>query len=112
MPTWNGCRAPWALYLLTLASAWPLGAMVAKSMPRPPDAQSGIGFGASLYGWDAAGFLLVVFGIPYATVLAVALALLSLLPERLRFIPTGVALIGLAVPWIFTVILVEPRLRP
>lgn len=39
------------------------------------------------------------------------LALLSLLPQRLQLIPVSVALIGLAVPWIFTVVLVEARLR-
>jgi hypothetical protein len=101
----------WALYLLTLLSAWPLGAMVAKSMQRPPGATSGIGFGASLYGWDAAGFLLVLLGIPYAAILAIVLALLTLLPQRLQLIPVSVGLIGLAVPWTFTVFLVEARLR-
>jgi hypothetical protein len=102
---------PWALYLLTVLSAWPLGAMVAKSMPRPRGATSGIGFGASLNGWDAAGFLLVLLGIPYAAILAIVLALLTLLPQRLQLIPVSVALIGLAVPWIFTVFLVEARVR-
>jgi hypothetical protein len=90
--------APSALYLLTLLSAFPLGAMVAAAMPQSGPC-SGIGFGCSLHGWDAAWFLLGLLGMPYAIALAAVLALLSALPERLRAIQTGVAVVGLAIPW-------------
>ena len=91
---------PWLLYLATLLSALPLGAIIARESPQPPGACSGIGFGCSLYGWDAAGFALLFLGVPYAVGLAVVLGLLHLVPRRLGFIHVGMAAIGLAVPWI------------
>jgi len=93
---------PWVLYLLTLLSAWPVGEILARSAPQPAGACSGIGFGCSLYGWDAAGFVLFVLGIPFAAGLAVVLGVLSFLPERFAPVTTAVALAGLAVPWGFT----------
>ena len=92
---------PWVAYLLTLLSAWPVGAFLARTTPQPVGACSGIGFGCSLYGWDAAGFLLVFLGIPFAVALGLVLAVLSILPERFAPLATGVALAGLAVPWAF-----------
>jgi hypothetical protein len=100
-PTTRRRLVPWLAYLLTLLSAWPVGEVVARSTPQPEGACSGIGFGCSLYGWDAAGFLLMVVGIPFALVLAVVLAVLSILPERFAPAATAVALVGLAVPWAF-----------
>lgn len=97
----NHTRTTWTLYLLTLLSALPLAAVIATSTPMPEGACSGIGFGCSLYGWDAAGFLLMIFGIPYALVLAVALGVLSLLPARRAVIAAVVAGVGLAIPWLF-----------
>jgi hypothetical protein len=95
--------APWVLYLLTLASAYPLGAVITHSLPQPEGSCSGIGFGCSLYGWDAAQFFLLMFGLPYAAVLAIVLGLLGFLPDRWRPAQTVVAAVGLAVPWALVV---------
>lgn len=89
----------WTLYLLTLVSALPLAALLAAATPMPAGACSGIGFGCSLYGWDAAGFALLILGVPYAVGLAVLLGLLSLLPDRIAIVVPIVAGIGLAIPW-------------
>lgn len=94
----------WTLYLLTLLSALPLAALLAAANPMPEGACSGIGFGCSLYGWDAAGFALLVLGVPYAVGLAVVIGLLCLLPDRLAVVVTIVAGIGLAVPWVLGVL--------
>ena len=96
--------AAWILYLLTLVSALPLAAVVAATNPMPEGACSGIGFGCSLYGWDAAGFALLLLGVPYALGLAAVLGVLSLLPERFAGIVTIVAGLGLAIPWILVVL--------
>jgi hypothetical protein len=90
----------WGLYLTTLLSAYPLGAIVAAATPQPAGACSGIGFGCSLYGWDAAGFLLAIVGVPYAVGLALVLLVLGLLPTRWRPVQFAVAAFGLAVPWV------------
>lgn len=95
----RGSSAPLVLYLLTLASALPLGQVLAAAYPQPEGACSGIGWGCSLYGWDAAYFVLMVVGVPYALALGFVLGLLSLLPERWRGVQTAVAALGLAVPW-------------
>ncbi|MEN3273851.1 MAG: hypothetical protein V7636_2612 [Actinomycetota bacterium] len=87
-----------ALYLLTLASALPLGALIASANP-PDGGCSGIGFGCSLYGWDAAGFALLFAGVPYAVILAALLGVLCLLPRRCAGVAQVVAALGLAVPW-------------
>lgn len=100
-PSTSPWRAgPWVLYLLTLASALPLGAVVAAAHPRSPGDCEGIGFGCRLYGWDVAGFLLLVLGTPYALALGAVLGLLTLSP-RLLPLQTLVALAGLAAPWVF-----------
>ena len=92
--------APWLLYVLTLMSAGPLAALVAWQTPQPPGACSGIGWGCSLYGWDAAGFMLLLFGVPYAAVLGTVLAVLGAfgVSNALR---RAVASVGLATPWVF-----------
>lgn len=92
-------KTAWILYLLTLLSALPLAALLAATTPMPDGACSGIGFGCSLYGWDAAGFTLLFIGVPYVLGLGVLLGLLSLLPERIAVIATVVGGLGLAVPW-------------
>jgi hypothetical protein len=92
---------PWLLYLLTLLSAYPIGAILAAASPQPDGACSGIGFGCTLYGWDAAGFMLMIVGIPYALGLAFVLAVLGFLPWRWRPVQAVVATVGLAVPWAF-----------
>ena len=93
----------WTLYLLTLLSALPLAAILADANQMPAGGCSGIGFGCSLYGWDAAGFLLLIIGIPYALGLAAVLGVLSLLSDRRAPIATVVAGVGLAIPWMFVV---------
>jgi hypothetical protein len=98
-PPLRRALTPWLLYLATLCSALPIAGIVAAASPQPPGACSGIGWGCSLYGWDAAGFLLLLVGAPYAIVLALAVGALSFLPVRLRPFQIGVASIGLAVPW-------------
>ena len=97
-------RATWTLYALTIASGLPLAAIIAAATPMPEGACSGIGFGCSLYGWDAAGLALLILGVPYALGLTLVLGLLSLLPERHAPIATGVAAVGLAVPWVLTLL--------
>ena len=87
----------WLLFATTLASALPLAAIIAAATPMPEGACSGIGWGCSLYGWDAAGFALVIFGVPYAVLLAATLVILSFVGRRAA--PT-VGWIGLLVPWI------------
>jgi hypothetical protein len=94
---------PWLLYLVTLVSAWPLGAIMAAAYPQPAGSCSGIGFGCSLYGWDLAAFALYVLGIPYAAALALVLGLLALLPDRWAPLQVTVAVVGLAVPWMVVV---------
>ena len=89
----------WTLYLLTLASALPLGAKIASANPADCGC-SGIGFGCSLYGWDAAGFALLLLGVPYAVILAALLGVLCLLPARYAVVAKVVAGFGLAVPWL------------
>lgn len=96
---------PWLIFLLTLFSAWPLGAMVAAATPATPDDCEGIGFGCSLHEWNAARFLLLILGVPYAVCLAAVLGVLSLHARWLRA-QTFVAVVGLAAPWMFTVGLV------
>lgn len=97
-------RTPWLLYALTLLSAAPLAALVAWQTPQPPGTCSGIGWGCSLYGWDAAGFALLLFGVPYALVLGVVLAALvwSGSPGAIR-VAALVAGLGLVVPWVFVI---------
>lgn len=87
--------SPWTPYVLMLLSAMPLGAVLARANPQPPDACSGIGFGCSLYGWDAVGFFAMLFGAPYATVLGIAILLLSLLPKAYAWLPLTVGWLGL-----------------
>jgi hypothetical protein len=97
-------------YLLTLLSAWPIGATIAHAMPQPAGACSGIGFGCTLYGWDAATFALLYLGVPYALGLALVLALLGLLRPRWRPVQTVVAGGGLGVPWLLAAaIAASPR---
>src|SRR5688572_25856468 len=89
---------PWLLFLGTLLSAWPLGALIAASLPATADGCEGIGFGCSLHGWNAARFVIVVVGIPYALGLAAVLGVLSWNERWLR-VQIAVAMVGLAVPW-------------
>ena len=98
MPGRRFLRSPWLPYAATIVSALPLGAIVAAANPQPAGACSGIGFGCSLYGWDAAAFLLLFVGGPYAFVLAIVLGVLS--RARSRTLPVTAAWIGLAVPWV------------
>ncbi len=100
-------RTPWLLYALTLLSAAPLGAVVAWQTPQPPGTCSGIGWGCSLYGWDAAGLMLLIFGMPYALVLGAVLATLARFgSSRLIRLTVAVAALGLAAPWAFVVALI------
>ena len=92
----------WFLYAATLASALPIAAIIARSTPMPEGACSGIGWGCSLYEWDAAGFALMIFGIPYAFVLTFVLFMLSFVGKKAAPI---VASVGLAVPWAFTLLI-------
>lgn len=90
----------WYLYLATLVSALPLGAIIAAATPMPEGACSGIGWGCSLYEWDAAGFALIIFGVPYAFLLGVVLLTLSFVGKRAA---PYVACTGLAIPWLLVV---------
>ena len=90
----------WTLYALTLASALPIAAIIAAASPQPDDACSGIGLGCSLYGYDAASFMLGLVGIPYALVLGVLLAIATVLGPRARPVAVGLAVVGLLVPWV------------
>lgn len=94
----------WTLYALTLASVLPLAPIYAGANEMPEGACSGIGWGCSLYGWDAVGFALLIVGIPYALGLALLLGVLCLLPDRIAPIVTVVAAIGLAVPWVLVLL--------
>ena len=97
-------RSPWAAVVATVASALPLAALVAVSNPMPEGACSGIGWGCSLYGWDAAGLALLLLGVPYVVLLVAVVALLHLLPARHRAAPVRtVAWAGFALPWIVVV---------
>ena len=95
----------WFLYLATLASAVPIAAIIAWATPMPEGACSGIGWGCSLYEWDAAGFALVIFGVPYAAALATVLFILSFVGKRAAPV---VGWVGLAIPWMFAVFLALP----
>lgn len=92
----------WLLYVATLASALPVAAVVAWATPMPEGACSGIGWGCSLYEWDAAGFALIIFGVPYAAALATVLFILTFVGKRAAPI---VGWIGFAIPWLFAVFL-------
>jgi hypothetical protein len=94
---------PWLLFLATLLSALPLGAMIAASAPPVPGECEGIGFGCSLHGWNAAEFALLILGLPYAMVLFVLLAVLSSGDPRSLPAQTFVAVAGLVIPWVFVV---------
>jgi hypothetical protein len=96
--------APWVLYALTLVSAAPLGALVAWQTPQPPGACSGIGWGCSLYEWDAAGLMLLFFGAPYAVVLGAVLAALAFFNASGALRRT-VASVGFVIPWGFVALL-------
>ena len=104
METWRRPWFPWTISAATIASALPIGALLAAANPMPEGACSGIGFGCSLYGWDAAGFALMIFGIPFAVVLAVVLGVLSIPAIRRPWLASTVAACGLAVPWLFTLL--------
>ena len=93
----------WFLYMATLASALPIAAVIAWATPMPEGACSGIGWGCSLYEWDAAGFALVIFGVPYAAAVATVLFILSFVGKRAA---PAVGWIGLLIPWAFTLLLV------
>ena len=92
----------WYLYAATLASALPIAAITAGSTPMPEGACSGIGWGCSLYEWDAAGFMLLIFGIPYAMALTTVLFILSFVGKKGAPI---VATIGLVIPWVLTLLI-------
>jgi hypothetical protein len=98
-------RTAGVLYLVTLLSAWPIGAVVADATPQPAGACSGIGFGCSLYGWDAAAFVLLYVGAPYALGLGLLVGLLGLLPPRWRAIQTAAAAGGLVFPWLLAAVI-------
>ena len=86
----------WFLYAATLASALPLAAVIAAATPMPEGGCSGIGWGCSLYGWDAAAVMLIIIGVPYALALGILLLILSFVGRAAAPI---VAWVGLAVPW-------------
>lgn len=88
---------PWIVYLANLVSLGVLAVVIAVANPQPEGACSGIGWGCSLYGWDAAGFALLVLGVPYALVLLAAVALPALLGAGR--VATALAALGLLVPW-------------
>ncbi len=88
---------PWIVYAATIASALPLAALIAWATPMPSGACSGIGFGCSLYEWDAAAFMLIFLGVPYAVIVGLVLAVLSL--TKLIRAAEVVAWLGLAIPW-------------
>lgn len=92
----------WFLYAATLASALPIAAIIAWATPMPEGACSGIGWGCSLYEWDAAGFALMIFGIPYAIALATVLFMLSFVGKKAAPVVAG---IGLAIPWAFALLI-------
>lgn len=69
----------------------------------PEGACSGIGFGCSLYGWDAVGVAYLIFGIPFAVMLAVILGVLSLPSIRRPWLTVAVATTGFALPWLLAV---------
>lgn len=102
MEKWRRPWFPWVFYAATMASALPIGAILAASNPLPEGACSGIGFGCSLYGWDAVGFAFIIFGIPFAVVFAVVLGVLSLPSIRRPWLATVAAIGGFAVPWLLT----------
>ncbi|MFP5326202.1 MAG: hypothetical protein ACLGHT_01825 [Acidimicrobiia bacterium] len=87
----------WFIYAATIASGLPLGAVVAAANQMPEGGCSGIGFGCSLYGWSAAGVLLLIVGLPYALLLGTVLVVLSFAGRRAA---VPVAWVGLAIPWI------------
>lgn len=102
MEKWRQPWFPWVIYAATIASALPIGAILAASNPKPEGACSGIGFGCSLYGWDAVGFAYIIFGIPFAVVFAVVLGVLSLPAVRRPWLATAVSACGFLVPWLLT----------
>ena len=108
MNRWRSPWFPWVVYAATLASLLPVGAILAVTNPMPEGACSGIGFGCSLYGWDAVGFGLIIFGIPFLVVFAVVLGVLSLPAIRRPAVSAGCAAVGFAIPWLF-MLYVLPR---
>lgn len=100
-------RFPWMIYAATIASAVPIGAILATSNPMPEGACSGIGFGCSLYGWDAVGFAYLIFGVPFAVTFAVILGVLSLPSIRRPWLTSAVATIGFALPWLAVAVLLS-----
>lgn len=99
-PTSN--RAPVLLYVAMLLSLLVLAAVIAASTPQPDGACSGIGFGCSLYGWDLAGFLLMIVGLPYAVAVGAVLAILGLL--RWWRAATAVAGLACVAPWVLVLV--------
>lgn len=88
-------ESPWTPYVLMLLSAMPLAALAARANPMPQGSCSGIGFGCSLYGWDLVGLVALVVGVPYVTVLGIAIFLLTRLPRRLEWMPLVMGWLGL-----------------
>ena len=91
-------KTPWILYGISLLLLPVVATAVAVANPRPQGACSGIGFGCSLYGWDAALLGLLVLGLPFAVGMGLLLGLTSLLGDRFHFLRVAVACLAIAGP--------------
>ena len=107
MKRWRSPWSPWLVYLATFISLLPIGTVLAVTNPMPEGACSGIGFGCSLYGWDAVAFGMIIFGVPFVTLLAVVLGVLSIPALRRPPLALLVAGLGFAVPWLFLLVVLS-----
>ena len=104
MTDWRTPWFPWLIYAAAMVSLLPIGAVLAVTNPMPEGACSGIGWGCSLYGWDAVALGMVIFGAPYAVLFAIVLGVLTLPAFRHPAVATATAAVGFAVPWVFMLV--------
>lgn len=91
--SWRLHNIAWFVFLATLLSALPLGALIAHvSTP-----ERGAAFA---YGADAATLIIGVVGLPYAVMLGIVLLFASFVPARMGWVPLTLSVIGLALPWL------------
>ena len=94
---------PWAVFATTLVSAAPLAPLIYLGVPKEGGTANcgGIGFGETPCGWNAVGLTLILLGVPYALLIAVVLGLSELLGGAGTRARSVIALVGLAIPWLF-----------
>jgi hypothetical protein len=89
---------PGVLFGVAVALTLLATAVVAVENPRPEGACTGIGWGCSLYGWEAALLGLLIFGLPFVFIAGVLVLATSHLPRPWRVLSVVIGWLAVAVP--------------